>query len=158
MCATMTVAWYWIVNHADRILSLIAIVIATVAIIDVRHLFHMLEDRDRTTEQRVQEAVVRELMTHALSFAAFFRAAQYIDFYPKEPDRDTCVTMFMGFHLQQKLAPNASKAELKELLRSTRNQVETAARGYAEMIIASEIGRFKDGWNFSDQPSKSQDS
>ena len=35
----MTPAWYWILNHADRILSFIAIVIAVVAMLDVRHLF-----------------------------------------------------------------------------------------------------------------------
>ena len=34
----MTPACYWILNHADRILSFIAIVIAVVAMLDVRHL------------------------------------------------------------------------------------------------------------------------
>jgi len=144
MCAAL----YWIIDHLDRILALIAIGIAAYAIWDVRKLFKELERRDRTTEERVRLAVLRELMNHAFSFAAFFRAAQYIDFNPLDFDRDAAVTMFMGFHLQKLLAPNADVKELAALQKKTRDDTEEAAKGYAEMIIASKLGTLKEGFEF----------
>ena len=70
MCHTMVTVLYWIVGHLDRLLALIAIVVATYAIWDVRKLFQELERRDQNTEKRVRLAVINELMTHVLSFAA----------------------------------------------------------------------------------------
>ena len=138
-------AWYWIINHLDRILALIAIVIAAYAIWEVRKLFNELERRDQNTEKRVRLAVINELMTHVLSFAAFFRATQHLVLDPKEPDRVTAVTIFAAFRLQQLLFPDASKEELNQLQKNTRSQVEETAKGYAEMLISSEMGKFK-GW------------
>lgn len=150
--AMMTVL-YWIVGHLDRLLALIAIVIATYAIWDVRKLFKELERRDQNTEKRVRIAVINELMTHVLSFAAFFRATQHVVLDPKEPDRVTAVMILSAFRLQQLLFPEASKEELNQLQKNTRSQVEETAKGYAEMLISSQMGDFKDGWGFS-QPTK----
>jgi hypothetical protein len=154
MCEAMLAVWYWIVDHLDRILALIAMVIAAYAIWDVRKLFNELERRDQNTEKRVRLAVINELMTHVLSFAAFFRATQHMVLDPKEPDRVTAVTILAAFRLQQLLFLDASKEELNQLQKNTRSQVEETAKGYAEMLISSEMGKFKDGWDFSKPQSK----
>ena len=115
---------------------------------DVRHLFRKLAERDRTAEERVRLSVLRELLTHTVSFAAFFRAAQAVEFAPLQPDRETSIAMLMAFRIQQLLAPNASREELATLRQTTREQIEEGARGYAEMIINSGFGRLKDGIEF----------
>jgi hypothetical protein len=145
-------AWHGIMNHLDRILALIAVVIAAGAMIDVRRLFKELEGRDRTTEKRVRQAVLKELLTHTSSFAAFSRAAQFIDFDKNQPDKQAAIAMLMSFRFQQLLAPDAKKEELAQLRQTTRNAMEETAREYAETIISSGIGKLKDGWDFSQPP------
>jgi hypothetical protein len=135
----MTPACYWILNHADRILSFIAIVIAAIAILDVRHLF-------RTTEERARTAILRELNNYGASMSAFYRACQYIEFHPGELDRESAALLFATFRVQQLLAPKATKEELSELQKATRKDVDKAAREYMDLLIRSEIGRLKDGW------------
>jgi hypothetical protein len=151
----MGAAWCWIVNNLDRILALIAIIIATVAIVDVRRLFKDLEERDRNTEKKVRHAILMELLTHTSSFAAFSRAAQFIDFNKGEPDKQTAIAMLMSFHLEQLLAPPDATAEgLNHLRKSARDKMEQMAREYAETIISSGIGTLKDGWDFSQPPNQ----
>jgi hypothetical protein len=135
----MTLAWHWILNHADRILSLVAIVIAVIAIFDVRELF-------RTTEQRARTAILQELNNYGASMSAFYKACQYIDFNPGELNRESAALLFATFRIQQLLDPKATKEELSELQKSTRNNVDKAARGYMDMLINSNIGRLKDGY------------
>jgi hypothetical protein len=138
--------WYWIVNHADRILSLIAIGIATVAMIDVRRLFKELEKRDKNTLEMARTAVLKELLSATASFATFSRAAQFIDFYPGQPDKDTAIAMLMAFRIQQLIAPDGKKEEFAELRKTTRKQVEKEAGIWAQIIIDSGLGKLKDGW------------
>jgi hypothetical protein len=135
----MTPTWYWILNHADRILSFIAIVIAVVAMLDVRHLF-------RTTEERARTAILRELNNYGASMSAFYRACQYIDFHPGELDRESAALLFATFRIQQLLAPNANKEDLSARQKATRRDVDDAARGYMEMLVSSGIGRLKAGY------------
>jgi hypothetical protein len=135
----MTLAWYWILNHADRIISLVAIVIAVIAIYDVRHLFRTTQERDRT-------AILRELNNYGASMSAFYRACQYLEFRPGELDRESAALLFATFRIQQLLSPNATKEELSELQKSTRNDVDKTARGYMDLLISSDICKLKDGW------------
>jgi hypothetical protein len=141
----MTLACDWILNHADRILSLIAIVIAVIAIRDVRHLF-------RTTEERARTAILHELNNYGASMSAFYRACQAIDFQPGELDRESAALLFATFRVQQLLAPNATRQELSELQKATRKNVDDAALGYVELLISSGIGRLKNGYTL--QPTK----
>jgi hypothetical protein len=129
----MTPAFYWILNHADRILSFIAIVIAVIATRDVRNLF-------RTTEKRARTAILRELNNCGASMSAFYRACQYIQFHPGELDRESAALLFATFRVQL-LAPKATKEELSERQKTWM----TRARGYMELLISSGIGRLKDG-------------
>jgi len=135
----MTPACYWILNHADRILTFIAIVIAVIAIRDVRHLF-------RTTEERARTAILRELNNYGASMAAFYRACQCIEFHPGELDRESAALLFATFRIQQLLAPNANKEELSARQKATRKDVDDTARGYMEMLVSSGIGRLKAGY------------
>ncbi|MGC1838177.1 MAG: hypothetical protein WA674_07530 [Candidatus Acidiferrales bacterium] len=146
----MRTTWYWIVIHLDRIFAFVAIVISAIAIIDVRRLFKELEERDRNTENKVRQAVLKELVTQTASFATFSRAAQFIDFDEDQPDKQTAVAMLTTFRLQQLLAPNAKKEELDQLRRTTRNKIEEEARSWAELIISIGMGKLKGGCNFSD--------
>ena len=150
----------WIINNFDRFLALVAILLALVGIVvaavamwDVRRLFKELESRDKNAEQRVRQAVLKELLTVTASFATFSRAAQFIDFHPGQPDKDTAIAMLMAFRIQQLIAPDAKKEEFAELRKTTRNQVEKEAAVWAQTIIDSGLGKLKDGWEFN-QPSK----
>jgi hypothetical protein len=134
----MTLPWYWILTHTDRILSLVAIVIAVIAIRDVRHLF-------RTTEERARTAILQELNNYGASMCAFYRACQYIEFHPGELDREGAALLFATFRVQQLLAPKATKEELAELRKNIRNNVDKAAREYMDLLISSDIGKLKDG-------------
>jgi superfamily I DNA/RNA helicase len=148
----MHIILHWILNNLDRVLALIAIVVATIAIIDVRRLFQELEERDRNTENKVRQAVLKELLTHCASIATFFRAAQFIDFYENQPDRETAVAMLMAFRLQQLIAPDAKPEELAELRQKTRDKMENSSREYAQLIIKNGLGKFKPGWDFGEPP------
>jgi hypothetical protein len=146
----MLTVCHWIVNHLDRILSLIAIVIAAIAIVDVRRLFNELEKRDRNTEERVRQAFLRELLTHTSSFAAWSRAAQYIDFDKGQPDKQTAIAMLMSFRIEQLLAPkNATPPQLDQLRKDARNKMEETSKVYAQTIISAGIGKLKDGWKLA---------
>jgi hypothetical protein len=147
----MCTALNWIVNHLDRILAFIAIVIAAVAMIDVRRLFNELERRDKDTEKRVRHAVLTELLSHTASFAAFSRAAQFIDFNEGQPDKQTAIAMLVSFRLEQLLAPPDTTMEgIAHLRKTARDKMERTSREYAQMIISSEIGKLKHGWDLSE--------
>ena len=148
----MHIIIHWLVNNLDRVLALIAIVIAAIAMIDVRRLFHELEERDRNTEQKVRLAVLKELLTHCASIATFFRAAQFIDFYEDQPDRETAIAMLMSFRVQQLIAPDAKPEELADLRKKTRDQMENSAREYAQMIVKNGLGKLKERWDLGEPP------
>jgi hypothetical protein len=59
MC-TFCAMWNWVMQNLDRVFSILAIVIAVVAMLDVRELFKQLEERDKNTETRMR----KELLTH----------------------------------------------------------------------------------------------
>jgi hypothetical protein len=135
--------------NVDRILALVAVVIAVIAMLDVRRLFKELERRDKTAEESVRKAILKELLTHVASFATFSRAAQFIDFHRGQPDKSTAIAMLMAFRIQQLLAPEATKEQLKELRGTTRNQIEKEAAEYAKTIIDSGLGRMNEEWEFN---------
>jgi len=141
--------WRLFAEYFDRILAFIAIVIAAIAMIDVRRLFKELETRDRHTEARIHKAVLKELLTHAASFAAFFRAAQFITFFPEQPDRETAIALLTTFHTQKLIAPDAKPEELAKLRQETREQIERESAAWAQLMIDSGIGKLKDGWEFN---------
>jgi len=136
MCAVL---WHWVVDHLDRILALVAIVISTIAILDVRSLL-----------KELRRAVLKELLTHTASFAAFFRAAQFVDFYENQPDKETAIAMLMSFRLQQLLAPDATHWEQAELRKKTRETMEETSKEYAKLLISLQIAKLKDGWKLAD--------
>jgi hypothetical protein len=144
--------WHFFAEYLDRILALIAIVIASIAMLDVRRLFEELEARDRHTEERIHNAVLKELLTHAASFAAFYRAAQFITFFPEQPDKDTAIALLTTFRTQQLLAPDAKPEELAQLRQETREQIEKESAAWAQLIIDSGIGELKDGWKINKEP------
>lgn len=151
-----TTIWNWALHNPDRALALvgvliavIAVVIAVIAIADVRRLFRELEHRDKTTQERTRTAILHELNNYGASITAFFRASQYIEFNPMDLNRESAMLLFMTFRVQQLLAPNDSKAELAELQKITRKQVEDAAQGYAEMIIGAGLGTLKKGYQIN---------
>jgi hypothetical protein len=80
-------------NNLDRV-ALIAIVVAAVAMIDVRRLFKELESRDKNIETRIRQ----ELLTHFASYATFAYASQFIDFTQGQPDKEASIAMLQTFH------------------------------------------------------------
>jgi hypothetical protein len=144
VCGIPILLWHWTINNLDRCLSFIAIIIAVVAMVDVRHLFQKLEERDKNTETRVRQ----ELLTHFASYATFSYAAQFIDFTDGQPDREASIAMLQTFHTQELLAPNATKAELAELRRTTRNKIGKEAVEWARIIVACGLGTMREGWDF----------
>jgi hypothetical protein len=139
---TMSVI-YWIGEYLDRILAFIAIVIAVIAMVDVRGLFKELERRDNDTENRIR----REMLTHFASQATFAFAAQFIDFNEGEMGAEASISMLQAFHTQKLLAPNATAEELNELRKTTREQVGKEAVEWARLIVASGGGKMRDGWD-----------
>jgi hypothetical protein len=139
----------WFVHNLDRILSFLAIVIATIAILDVRHLFQKLAARDTQTENRVRQAVLKELLTHAASFATFSRAAQFVEFYGTQPDKQASIAILMAFRFQELLTPNTTREQLAELRKTTRDQIEKESAVWAQMMIDSGVGKMKEGWEFA---------
>ncbi len=139
----MYAAWYWTLEHLDRIFSIAAIVIATYAILDVRKLFKELEGRDKSTETRIRQ----EMLTHFASQATFAYAAQFVDFNEGEMGAEASIAMLQAFHTQKLLAPNATAGELDALRKSTREQVGKEAVVWARLIVASGGGMMKEGWD-----------
>jgi hypothetical protein len=130
------------------VIDIIAITIAVYALWDVRKLFRALEERDKTTEERVRMAFIKELQTTTMSMATFYRACQYIDFNPLDPDRDTSFAMLMTFRSYELLNPNATKAEKEAWRKDTREQMEKGAKGYSEMLLKADLGKLKPGFEF----------
>src|SRR6266481_965909 len=123
----------WIINNFDRFLALVAIllalfgiVIAAIAMWDVRRLFKELESRDKNTEHRVRQAVLKELLTATASFGTFSRAAQFIDFYPGQPDRATAIAMLMAFRGS---ATNSSRCKEGRACRIAEDDQESVGKG-----------------------------
>jgi len=143
MCGVTFGIWHWIISQLDRIFSIIAIVTATYAILDVRKLFKELERRDKNTETRVRQ----ELLTHFASYATFAYAAQFIDFAEGQPDKDASIALLQAFHTQKLLAPDATKEELAELRKTTRDQIGKQAVEWARIIVACDLGTMKEGWD-----------
>ena len=141
---------HWLRENLDRVLAFIAIIIAVWAMIDVRRLFKELEFRDRNTEVSIRRAVLGELLTHTASFATFFRAAQFIDFSPHQPDKEASVAMLMAFRLQELVNPAADAKDRKELRKLTRDKIETQSAVWARLLIDNGIGTLKDGWTIND--------
>ena len=81
--------------------------------------------------------------------SAFYRACQYIEFYPGEFDKESAALMFATFHVQKLLAPMATKEELSERQKAMRNEADDVARGYMELLISSGIAKLKDGYTRS---------
>jgi len=142
--------WHWVLSNMDRVLAFIAIVIAVVAMVDVRRLFRELERRDETTEDRVRKALLEELGIHVRSCAAFFRACQYLDFKPLELNRQSAVLMLMAFHFRQGLKPNLSKDEQSQVQKKMNSEMEKTAKTYAKTLIASGSATLKPGLEFDD--------
>jgi len=144
MCTILS----WTLEHLDRILAFIAIIIATYAILDVRKLFKELERRDQNTETRIRQ----EMLTHFASHATFAYASQFIDFIDGELGPEASIALLQAFHTQKLLAPKATKEELNALRKSTRDQVGKEAVEWARLIVASGGGTMKPDW---DLPPKS---
>lgn len=129
------------------VIDVIAVVIAIYALLDVRHLFRKLDERDKATEDRVRIAFIRELQTTTMSMATFYRACQCIDFHLLDPDRDTCFAMLMTFRTYELLNPNAALREKEDWRKQTREQMERGAKEYAELLIKSNLGKLKEGFS-----------
>jgi len=144
----MCIVLSWTLEHLDRILALIAIVVATYAILDVRKLFKELERRDQNTETRVRQ----EMLTHFASHATFAYASQFIDFIDGELGPEASIALLQAFHTQKLLAPKATKEELNALQKSTREQVGKEAVEWARLIVASGGGTMKPDWDLPPNP------
>jgi hypothetical protein len=134
--------WQGVVDNLDRIFSVIAIIIATYAIWDVRKLFKEVEARDKNTETRLRQ----ELLTHFASYATFAYASQFIDFVEGQPGKEASVAILQTFHTQKLLAPNATKAELTDLQKKTRSQIAKEAVEWARLMVTCGLGTMKEGW------------
>jgi hypothetical protein len=128
------------------VIDIVAVIVAGYALWDVRKLFQHLEERDRTTEERVRIAFIKELQTTTMSMATFYRACQYIDFNPLDPDRDTSFAMLMTFRSYELLNPQATKEEKEQWRKNTREQMEKGAKEYSDMLIKSDLGKVKPGF------------
>jgi hypothetical protein len=141
--ADMCTVLPWTLEHLDRILALIAIVVAAYAIWDVRKLFKELERRDQSTETRIRQ----EMLTHFASHATFAYASQFIDFIDGELGPEASIALLQAFHTQKLLAPKATKEELNALQKLTREQVGKEAVEWARLIVASGGGTMKPDWD-----------
>ena len=139
---------YWLGEHLDRILAFIAIVIAVIAMLDVRKLFKELAERDKKTEVRIRQ----EMLTHFVSKATFAYAAQFINFIDGELGPEAAIALLQAFYTQKLLAPNATPEELNKLRQDTRERVGREAAEWARMIVAQRSGTMKPEW---DLPPKS---
>lgn len=135
----------WISLSFDRWLAISAIVVGIAAVIRVEWLFEKLYKR----EQYIRQALLAEFTTILQSYTAFSRAMQAVEMNPLDLTKDGAFAMFTVFRIQQLLYPKASRDEMSVLQKKTRNEAEIAARGYAEMLISSGQGKFREGFDFN---------
>ena len=130
----------------DRILATVAIVLGVFGIWRAEHLFKKLNNRaDAMTEEFFRKAI-----TIVVSYASFTKALRGVELSPSELREDGAFALMTSFYFQQLLHTNKlTPAELGELRKHTRSQVETGARDYAEMLIKSGLGKLKDGVEFN---------
>jgi hypothetical protein len=139
---TMSVV-YWIGEHLDRIVAFIAVIIAVIAMVDVRRLFKELEARDKNTETRIRQ----EMLTHFASRATFAYAAQFINFKDGELGPEASIALLQAFHTQQLLSPKATKEQLAAARQEMREKIGKEAVDWARMIVAQGGGTMKEGWD-----------
>jgi len=131
----------------DRILATVAIVVGVVGIWRAEHLFKRLNNRaDKMTEDFLRSAT-----TILVSYASFTRALQAgVELPATELAKDGAFALLTSFYFQQVLhAGKLRPEEFSDLRKSTRAQVETGARDYAEMLIKSGLGKLKEGVEFN---------
>jgi hypothetical protein len=75
------------------------------------------------------------LLTHFASRATFAFAAQFIDFTEGQMGPDASIALLQAFHMQQLLAPDATKEQLAALRQQTREQVSREAVDYARSSL-----------------------
>jgi hypothetical protein len=128
----------------DRLLSIAAIVIGLGALIRVEYLFEILY----RLEQYIKNVILNEFITTLHSYSAFARAIQFVEMNPMDLTKDSAFALFTVFELQKRRYPDGRSEEMNALRKKTRDEVETAARGYAEMLVKSGQGKLKDGFGF----------
>ena len=130
----------------DRVLATVAIVLGVIGIWRAEHLFRELNERaDKMTDEFLNKAI-----TIVVSYASFTKALWAVELSPVELREDGAFALMTSFYFQQLLhTTKFTPEQLAELRKHTRNQVETGARDYAEMLIKSGLGRLKDGVEFN---------
>ena len=59
---------------------------------------------------------------------------------------ESAILLLMAFRIQQMLHPEMSKEDQEQLRKSTREKLERTAREYAQMIVGSNQGKVKEGY------------
>jgi hypothetical protein len=139
----------WASLSVDRCLAVAAIVVGLGALLRVEWLFERLYKR----EKYIKQIILEESVTILQSYTAFSRAMQAVEINPLDLPKDSAFAMFTVFYLQKRLYPSASPEAMAALQKRTRNEAEIAARGYAQMLIASGQGKLREGFEFN-EPNK----
>ena len=137
---------FWNSLSIDRVLSIVALVVGIVAILRVEWLFEKLYKR----EKYIKQAMLEELTTVLNSYAAFSRAMQFVEMNTLDLPKDGAFALFTVFRIHQLLYPKATPEQMAALRKKTRDAAEIGAREYAEMLIKSGQGKFRDGFEFND--------
>jgi hypothetical protein len=130
---------------SDRFWAIFAIVLGLAGIARSDYLFHKLYKR----AERARRDVLKEMETVLLSYAAFSRAMQFLDLAPQELSQDGAFALLTSFYVQQQLHHGSAFAELAQIRKNTRNQMEKSAREYGEMLIKSGLATLKAGCDFN---------
>ena len=75
---------------------------------------------------------------------------QFVEMNTLDLPKDGAFALFTVFRIHQLLYPKATPEQMAALRKKTRDAAEIGAREYAEMLIKSGQGKFRDGFEFND--------
>jgi hypothetical protein len=131
----------WTSASTDRWLAIIAIALGTAGILRAEWLFEKLYKK----EKYIKDAVLREAITVAISYASFSRALQAVELTALELTKDGAFALLTGFHFQKLINEDFTPEQFAELRKLTRKQVDKMARVYVQELVASGMASPKEG-------------
>ena len=139
-------------NAVSDPLSAFAIVLGVAGIWRAEALFSKLDATLEHLIATMRNQVLDSVITVTVSYAAFRRALQVVEIPPEELPEDAAFALFTSFHFQSLRFANAKPEDLKKLHKDTRAKIDTDAKGYVKMLLASEVARKKPGVSLVDDP------
>jgi|SRR5579862_839889 len=138
-------AWFTL----DRVLAALAILIGVGGVWRAERLFSRLEKQLETLLKNLHTDILKQINFSALSYAAFQRAVQGLDFAPDQLTPEAAFAVLLSNRLNLDIYPHLTDEQQAQFRQETRANIENQARKMSEALIANGMAKLKEGLEFN---------